>query len=322
MKPTRRGYGVALVVLVAVALALLFGARALNAIVVPGVVALVGSAYQLRRTDPPGLDRSQPKSGFPGETRTVELQIAADVPCRVADRADPGLKVDADDLVVETAGDATHSYEVRLARRGERTLGPASVRATDSLGLFVRRFSHPLETGVLVYPEVDALSGAVGIEHEAGQVERGAFDRIREYQPGDPLRDIHWKTSAKRPNDLVVAEYTEDEDGGVTVAAETSIASDEAVDAMASAAASLATSLLETGTAVGVVVADGAVAEGTGDHHRRKVLELLARAGSGRLDATEREAADVLVVADDDGAHVRSAGRARPYAELVMGVEA
>lgn len=322
MKPTRRGYGVALVVLLAIALAALFGARALNAVVVPGVVALAASAYQLGRAAPPALDRSQPESGFPGERRTVELELEATVPCRVEDRASPGLSVDEDDRVVETAGDAMHSYEIRLARRGEHTLGPASIQATDALGLFRRTFGHPLETTVLVYPEVDALSRAVGVEHETDGVERGAFDRIREYRPGDPLRDIHWKTSAKRPNELVVAEYTDEGTSAVTVAAETTIASSEAEDAMASAAASLATSLLESGAAVGVVVRDGRVSEGTGDRHHRDVLELLARAGSGRLERADRDAADVLVTVDEEGVHVQAAGRARPYEDLVTGVHA
>lgn len=321
MKPTRRGYGLMLVVAAAVALGLLFGARALDAVVVPGVIALLAGAVQLHRADPPGLDRSQPESGFPGETRTVELELEAGVPCRVEDRASPGVAVDDEDLIIEIASDTTHTYEIELTRRGEHTLGPAGIRATDSLGLFRRTFGHPLETTVLVYPEVHPLSNTVGVEKEVDRVERGAFERIREYQPGDPLRDIHWKTSAKQPDGLVVAEYTDDEAGGVTIAAETAIASNEAEDAMASAAASLATSLLETGAAVGIVVRDGSVREGTGDRHHRALLELLARAGSGRLDPAQREAADVLVLVDEDGVHVRSAGQGRPYADLVVGVE-
>lgn len=320
MKLTRRGYGLVLVVATAIALGLLFGARALDAVVVPGVVALLAGAVQLHQANPPGLDRSQPESGFPGKTRTVELKLEAGVPCRIEDRASPGLEVDDDDLVVEIAGDTTHTYEIELTRRGEHTLGPAAIRATDSLGLFRRTFGHPLETTVLVYPEVHPLSSTVGVESEVDRVERGAFERIREYQPGDPLRDIHWKTSAKQPNGLVVAEYTDDEAGGVTVAAETTIASNDAEDVMASAAASLATGLLETGAAVGVVVCNGSVREGTGDRHHRALLELLARAGSGRLDPADRKAADVLVLVDEDGVHVHSAGQGRPYADLVSGV--
>ncbi|MFB6171770.1 MAG: DUF58 domain-containing protein [Haloarculaceae archaeon] len=321
MRPTRRGYGLALVVLLALAFGLVFGARALDAVAIPSLVALGASAYQLHRADPPALDRSQPESGFPGETRTVDLAVETSVPCRIEDRASPGLAVD-DGQTVEVAGDAVHSYEVRLARRGEHTLGPASVRATDSLGLFERTFGHPLETTVLVYPEVESLARAVGVEGEADGVERGAFDRIREYRPGDPLRDIHWTTSAKRPDELVVAEYTDDGSRAITVAAETSVASDAAVDAMATAAASLATRLLESGVAVGVVVRDGTVSAGTGSRHRRDVLELLARAGSGRLSSAAREAADVLVSVDGDGVHVRSAGGTRPYEALVTEGEA
>lgn len=319
MRPTRRGLGVGAVVVVGFALGATFGARALDAVVVPGVVALVAGGVQLHRADPPAIERSQPRSGHPGEARTVELTVESSVPCRVTDGVGAGLA--ADDPTAETAGDGRLTYELTLERRGEWTLGPAAVVATDSFGLFVREFTHRVETPVLVYPELYALGGPVGVAQESSAIERQAFDHIREYVPGDSLRDVHWKQSAKRPDGLVVAEYAADERGGVTVGAETHIGSAEAVDAMASATASVASALLDAGVETGVVVPGGRLPERVGERHRRELLELLARTGGGRLDPADAERVDVRVRVAEDGVHVSVDGeRERAFGDLAAGV--
>lgn len=320
MKPTRRGYALIVVVGVALALGASFGARSLNAIVVPALVALLAGGVQLYRAPPPALERSQPEPGFPGESRTVELSVASRVPCRVVDAVGSGL--DAEGTAVLTAGDGTHSYEVTLARRGIHKLGPASVQATDAFGLFTRQFSFDVSTSVVVYPTVYRLERGVGPGVDVDAPGRDAFDRLREYVPGDPLRDIHWRTSAKRPpGDLLVAEYTADEDRGVTVAAETPIASAAAADAMASAAASIALALLEDGTAVGLTVPNGTLPERTGRAHRLELFGLLAGVRSGGLSDEQRRRADLVVVADGDGVRVIDGAGDRSFDDLVTEVE-
>jgi uncharacterized protein (DUF58 family) len=318
MRPTRRGYTVVGVVVLAVLLGLGFGARALNAVVVPGLVALAAGAVQLSRADPPAVDRNQPEPGFPGEHRTVELTVESSVPCRVTDRVGGGVSATAPS--VETSG--TGSYEIELSGRGVGRLGPADVEATDALGLFRRSFTNPLETHVVVYPELRPLSGVVGLETEGAEAERSAFERIREYRPGDPLRDVHWKSSAKRPDrDLVVAEYTGQQSAGVTLAGETRIPGQRAADAMASATASIAATLLDAGVPVGVVVADGAVGEAADERQHRAVLELLARTQGGRLAGLE-DRSDVQVVVDASGVSVSLGGQDRPFEELIGEVTA
>jgi len=319
MRPPRRGYAVGAVVALSVWLAALFGARSLNAVVVPCLVGLAGGAVQLYRAPPPALDRSQPDSGFPGETRTVELAVESAVPCRVTEQVGRGLTVA--DPVIETAGDATHGYEVGLERRGERTIGPAAVVTTDALGLFYRRFTNPQETPVLVYPTLYALSGPVGVDQEESTIERGAFDRIRDYQPGDPLRDVHWKSSARRPADeLVVAEYAGEDAGGVEIVAATRHRSEDAVDDLAAAAASIATALLDAGIPVGLEVGDGRIEPGVGERHRRDLLTLLARTGGGVVSG-DRDP-DVRILGTAGGVRVTTRGRNRPFDDLVAGVAA
>lgn len=317
MKPTRRGYGLLIVMIAGIVLGAAFGARSLNAIVVPGAVALGAGALQLYRAASPSLERSQPEPGFPGETRTVDLTIRSSVPCTVQDTVGAGLT--ADGVSTKTPGNGRLTYELTLRQRGEHPLGPATVVTTDVFGLFARRFSFDVKTAVLVYPAVRRLAPAAvgqgGIESSG----RGAFDRLREYVPGDPLRDVHWRTSAKRPpEDLLVAEYTADEEAGVMVAADSPIASTDAADAMAEATASLVLSLLDSGVAVGIVTPTGRVTEGTGRRHRRELLELLALTTTGVLDAGARNRADFRIVADGDGVQLHHQGRRRPFDDLVV----
>lgn len=316
MRPTRRGYGLIGIVLVGIGLGAVFGARSLNAVVVPSLVALGAGAIQLRRASPPALERSRPDPGFPGETRPVELRVESAVPCRVVDGVGAGLT--AGNTTVETAGDGLFTYEVTLERRGEHRLGPAEVRSTDAFGLFTRQFSFDVRTPVLVYPEVHRLNRPLALGGDVEAPGRGAFDRLREYVPGDPLRDIHWRTSAKRsPDELLVAEYTADVEAGITVSAETPIASSEAADSMAGAAASIVLSLLDSSMAVGIVTHRGRLPERRGRRHRREILELLARTQTGVVDEQSRRAADFNVVADSDGVRLHYGGRARPFERIV-----
>ena len=80
MRLTRRGWTVVAVGVSGTAMAALFGARALNAVVFPCVVALVAALVQVRRIDPPRVDRTLPKNGFPGDSGEVTLRFETDAP--------------------------------------------------------------------------------------------------------------------------------------------------------------------------------------------------------------------------------------------------
>ena len=138
--------------------------------------------------------------------------------------------------------------------------------------------------------------------------DRQAFDGLREYAPGDPLRDVHWKSSAKRGDgELVVKEFVgETTRGTVSIAA--SAATGHADD-MASAAASATLLAMDAGYSVQVACPAGELPAGHGDDHRRHVLELFARTGAGYADERAREAADVAIEADGDGVSVAVEGR-------------
>ncbi|RXK47326.1 DUF58 domain-containing protein [Halorientalis pallida] len=301
MRPTWRTVGVVGVAGGSILMAAASGARSLNALAAPALIALLVSAVQVFYAGRPEVDRADPVPGHPGESRTVELTVDGGALARVTDAVPPGVAAEGYDRRVTLP--ATVEYEVELGARGAWDLGPPRVVVTDVLGLFVRSFEPGGTATALVYPplvdlrEDDAVASLLGYDTAT---DRQAFDTIREYAPGDPLRDVHWKSSAKRSDDdLVVKQFvSEQRESTLTVAAGAATGHD---DAMASAAASLAVLAMEAGLSVGVTCPAGEVATGRGEAHRRHVLDLLARTGPGRPARPVRENADVVLTATEDG---------------------
>jgi uncharacterized protein (DUF58 family) len=93
-------------------------------------------------------------------------------------------------------------------RRGLHTLGPTSLRCGDPLGLCSVEIHQPDSAALLVLPPVLSLPAiqiaAGGRVGEGSRPRRTALETtvsvesVREYARGDPLRAIHWPTSARR----------------------------------------------------------------------------------------------------------------------------
>ncbi|WP_135305335.1 DUF58 domain-containing protein [Haloarcula amylovorans] len=310
MRPTRRGVGVLLVAATAVAVASRFGQQALGAVAGPLLVGFVVAVGQVYLAGPPTVERSSPRRGFPGDHRTVELTVDGSGVARLADRLSDGLSGDS---TVRRSLPATISYEVTYDRRGEHRLGPVDVALTDALGLVVSKTTVDATRDVLVYPSVYRVGGPdTFVQTLVPDTEdRQAFDRLREYVPGDSLRDVHWKSSAKR-DDLLVKEFADQRsDRGLLVVAE---AEDGHGDEMAAAAATVAMGALESGLAVELAVPGGTVESGYGDTHRTRLLELLARTPAGETGRADD--ADVLVTADEGGVTVTVADRQQTFEDV------
>ena len=107
-------------------------------------------------------------------------------------------------------------------RRGVFPLGPAHVYSTDPLGLQTYAQKMPLVSELVVYPALIPLhtswlrgAAAQGWRGSASALTRGDGDDfygVREYQPGDELRRVHWRTTA-RTGTLAVTEFAQ----GVTL---------------------------------------------------------------------------------------------------------
>jgi len=119
-------------------------------------------------------------------------------------------------LAVPARGTQTAEYQVRFQRRGRYTLGPMNIRATDPLGMFFFEHRLRVQTEVLVLPsplalpQMSMIRGATftagGLHSAPVRGDSVEFLGIREYVPGDPLRRVDWKHSA-RHGDLFVRDF-------------------------------------------------------------------------------------------------------------------
>ena len=322
MKLTRRGWVVVAVTITGTVMAAMFGARSLNAVVFPCLVALVAAVVQVYRVDPPTVDRTSPSPGFPGDSKPVTVQFDTDAPFTATVRDGLPSSFDGDSRAEMTVGRQPLSYQVTYHRRGRYTLGPVSFAAHDVLGLATRRFVVDAMDTVLVYPNVYPLSGRAQRDllarHETEESpDRDEFDRLRQYVRGDSLRDIHWKSSAKR-EDLIVKEFSADNRSqAVTV----TLAADQGcADRMADAGATVVVALLRAAVPVTLVTPGGTSALVPGD--RTTALELLAEVGHGTPSPEGDTGSGIEIVATRRETLVRVGDREFRFDQLVDGTAA
>lgn len=106
------------------------------------------------------------------------------------------------------------SYSIESQQRGRYTVGPAVIQGSDPLGLFPFRTRAAESQTLIVYPEVLPLSllGSEGLPAGTIRVENPVYEDVtryrslREYLPGDNLRRVNWKASAKT-GQLFVMDY-------------------------------------------------------------------------------------------------------------------
>jgi len=123
-------------------------------------------------------------------------------------------------LFTRIGGHRTITYLSRtyLTRRGRFSLGPTTVISCDPFGLFQTSHQFPAEESLVVLPtiyEITAFPAAPGILPGGRTIRRKTSDvtphaaSVREYAPGDPLKSIHWPTTARRGK-LMVKEFEQD----------------------------------------------------------------------------------------------------------------
>ena len=128
----------------------------------------------------------------------LELRESQPMALRVAQTCDKVLSIGA-------RRQAGLTYTLVGRRRGVYSLGPMMVTVGDVFGLARRELCLPEPRSLIVYPRI---LGAQELELPAlalfGDVrtrrrvvgDPARCGGIREYQPGDPLHDIHWRASA------------------------------------------------------------------------------------------------------------------------------
>lgn len=125
-----------------------------------------------------------------------------------------GVTRQVDLPVVAPRGSREAAIVVPTPRRGVYTLGPVQAWRTDPLGLLRRRLTLVAERELYVLPRTVALEsfewGLVpdpdGVPSDRVSMSDLSFHGLREYVPGDELRHVHWKSSA-RAGQLLVRQY-------------------------------------------------------------------------------------------------------------------
>lgn len=105
-------------------------------------------------------------------------------------------------------------FAIPTSTRGVLEVGPVSVRRGDPIGLFERTHDRRQAVDLFVHPRTTALDGlslghlrdleGLPVQHLAR--DDVSFHALREYQPGDDLRHVHWKSTA-RVGDVMVRQY-------------------------------------------------------------------------------------------------------------------
>lgn len=162
-------------------------------------------------------------------------------------------------------GSGTLTGQVRW-ERGLLDHLDVEVEVSDPLGLWRATARHRLPVTTLVRPATRPLSSALGAGTPAagwdGQRPRATATGpevagVREYRHGDPLRAIHWRSSARR-NQPVVREFTDPTGPGLRIEFAAGVWPRAALDEATSLTLSLAEAAVGAGLPV-VVAADGTV---------------------------------------------------------------
>lgn len=112
----------------------------------------------------------------------------------------------------------SYTARTRIAKRGAYPLGPTKLTSGDPFGLFVSTCLVPAKNTLIVLPlTVDIsyfpipegiLPGGKEIHQKTTDVTPHATG-VREYVPGDPIKRVHWPTTAKRDH-FMVKNYEQD----------------------------------------------------------------------------------------------------------------
>ena len=203
-------------------------------------------------------------------------------------------------------GESAHLEATLLARRGEFQFGALSGEISETFGLFSSRFEIALPGRLSVDPEGETLRSFVlrppqtrgfGGPVPARQGGRGTdFFLVREYQPGDSLRQINWRASSRTVQALYTNVFEQQRITDVGIILDAREQSDihgpqgSLFEHAVRAAVSLTGPILQSGNRLGMLVYGPgmeSVFPGYGKIQQRRILKALSRAGSGHNFALE-----------------------------------
>ncbi|KQR47321.1 hypothetical protein ASF82_04650 [Frigoribacterium sp. Leaf164] len=246
-------------------------------------------------------------------TRRRLLGVSVEVPVGVglAELGLPGLR----------AGESlTETFSVPTTRRGVVRVGPVRTVRGDAVGLVRRELEWTGVTELFVHPRtIGIASSSTGLIRDLeGNPTRDlspsdiSFHALREYQPGDERRNIHWRSTAKTGT-YMVRQFEESRRSHVVIAlsvARDDFAGDDEFELAVSVTGSLGVRAIRDAREVSVVVG-----ERTPEFAKRKVLAVRELS-----TLTRNRLLDDLAVVERDESALRIDDVARVSSTQVPGV--
>jgi uncharacterized protein (DUF58 family) len=212
---TRAGTSLAVATVPAVVLAWLFGLPELSVLAAAAAVAVALAAAWVRVRAPRlQIERTaRPPRLAVGEHCEIRLTACngSTRPTAVTTLADEVGRFGTARLVLAPLAPRARcvaTYSLPTPQRGVQHVGPLSCSVEDPFGLARRSVRDPSIITVMVLPRtwvLDGLPAAPGDEPEHGtHVLSSAstvdeeFAALRDYVPGDDIRRIHWRSTARR----------------------------------------------------------------------------------------------------------------------------
>jgi len=274
-----------------------------------------------------------------GELRITNPNSLASAPLRVLESC--GSK----DILVDVprlgpSAGTVKRYRLPTDRRGVFLVGPLRMTRSDPLGLwrkarqlggFDKLWVHPLVHELAGMPagRIKSLDGLASNRVTQGGV---AFHALREYQRGDDLRMVHWRSTA-RTGTLMVRENLETSLPQITVLVDTRASSHDAdsFEEVIEAAASVLSAASRSQLPVRLLTSCGRAASGRGPARAGSLLDTLAELGLSTATVPLKDqvsrlgiqrGGDTLVIltgAPSPTEIVVLAGLTRRYDDAVMG---
>ncbi|WP_194397208.1 DUF58 domain-containing protein [Microbacterium atlanticum] len=237
---------------------------------------------------------------------------------------------------------AEELFAIPTTRRAVVKVGPVSVVRGDPLGLFERVHRRDEPVDLFVHPRTVLFDGqSLGFLRDLEGLPAAdlspddvSFHALREYQPGDDLRHVHWKSTA-RTGHMMVRQYEETRRSHFVIGLSTNPADyrdDEEFELAISAAGSLGLRALRDSHRVEVRVQERALPSGTGKQFLDSLSALQAskpRGGrivelAGSVAASLPLASVVVLVCGSrvDANDLRTACSRLPFGARVLAVVA
>jgi len=194
-------------------------------------------------------------------------------------------------------------YNLPTERRGVFDIGPATITRGDPLGLLRRSVGetgieklwvHPrtVPTKALASGFAKDLEGPTFDTSPAGDI---AFHAIREYEPGDDVRHIHWMSTARK-GALMVRHYVDNRRPYVTAVVDPTISGERAhqFELAIEIAASLGVSAISRETPASVRVGERLALGRAQPATATDLLDELSLASPSTNSSLEKSLADAL----------------------------